>query len=333
MVQIGLIGYGYWGKNYVATLRDMPSIRTRWVCDSQSRPEEILNQLPARFSREYSEVLKDKETEAVIIATPASTHYQIGRDALKRGKHVLIEKPIARTVREAEALVCLAKKAGKILMVGHTFMYNPGINYVKDEVEKGAIGRIRYIDIRRVNPGPIRQDVNVVWDLGTHDIYLSIYLADRLPRTVSYQGASFNGKLDDVGNIFLKFEGNLSANIHNNWIHPKKERQCIVGGEKGALVFDDTLPAHKVTLYKMGVDFQPAESGIGAFHSAITSGDIIIPRISFKQPLMEEIQHFVDCIKGQAVCKSSGTNGLDVLRVLEAADKSRLAKGLEVLVV
>lgn len=330
VVRVGLIGYGYWGRNHLATLRDMPDLETTWVCDSYNQP--VSRSLPqnTKFTRDYNEVLSDKKTQAVIIATPTSTHYDLARRALEAGKNVLVEKPLTKNLKEARELVDLSKKTNNLLMVGHTFMYNPAVKFTKDLIERGEIGALRYIDARRINPGPIRSDVNALEDLGTHDIYLALHLTGSLPSTVSYQGTSFNGEVDDISNLVMKFPGGVLTNVHNNWIHALKDRTFIVGGEKRMVFFDDTQPAHKIRIYNMGVDFQPGEAGIGAFSSAITSGDVIIPKLPFKQPLQEELQHFADCIDKGITCRSDGLSGLNVLKVLEAADRSRLAHGLEV---
>lgn len=330
VVNVGLVGYGYWGKNHLATLRDMDSLRTKWVCDQFNKPTRQAMPHDTNYTNSYENILRDKETEAVIIATPTSTHYDLAKQALQAGKHVLVEKPITQNVEQAQELLELSKSQGRVLMVGHTFIYNPAVSHMKDLIDKGNLGALRYIDSRRVNPGPIRQDVNSMWDLGTHDIYIALHLLGKSPQTVSYQGTSFNGKVDDVSNIVLKFPERVIANIHTNWMHPKKERIFVVGGEKKALSFTDTEPANKIHIYDMGVDFQPAEGGIGAFQSAISSGDIYIPKLPFKQPLMEELQHFVDCISKGTICKSDALNGINTLKVLEATDRSRLASGLEV---
>ncbi|MEK6910282.1 MAG: Gfo/Idh/MocA family oxidoreductase [Nanoarchaeota archaeon] len=330
VVRAGLIGYGYWGRNHLATLRDMTDLETIWVCDSYNQP--VSRSLPqnTRFTKDYNEVLSDKSTQAVIIATPTSTHYDLARRALEAGKHVLVEKPLTKSLAEAKELLDLSKIKGNILMVGHTFMYNPAVKFAKDLIDRGEIGALRYIDARRINPGPIRSDVNALEDLGTHDIYLALHLIGSLPSTVSYQGTSFNGQVDDISNLVMKFPGGVLTNVHNNWIHALKDRTFIVGGEKKMIFFDDTAPAHKIRIYNVGVNFQPDEAGMGAFSSAITSGDIVIPKLPFKQPLQEELQHFADCIEKGIPCKSDGNDGVNVLKVLEAADRSRLANGLEV---
>lgn len=333
VVNVGLIGHGYWGKNHLATLRDMSSLETAWVCDSYNQPNSRSLPSKTRFTKNYDEVLSDKDTRAVIIATPTSTHYDLAKRALESGKHVLVEKPITDDLEKASTLLHLAQEKGKVLMVGHTFLYNPAVTYAKDLIDSGRIGKVRYVDARRVNPGPIRQDVNALWDLGVHDIYMAMHLLGENPINASYQGTSFNGKVDDISNLSLKFPGNVIANIHTNWIHSIKERSFIVGGSKASILFNDTEPSNKIKIFDTGVDFEPAEGGLGNFYSAIKSGDVVIPKIPFKQPLMEELQHFADCIENGAKCISDGYAGLATLRVLKAADESRLKSGLEVRII
>ncbi|MEK6889685.1 MAG: Gfo/Idh/MocA family oxidoreductase [Nanoarchaeota archaeon] len=330
VIRAGLVGCGYWGKNHLATLRDMDSIETRWVCDQYNSPSRQSMPHNTRFTKSYLDILSDRDTDAVIIATPTSTHHDLAKRALESGKHVLVEKPLTANLKEAQELVALAREAGKVLMVGHIFKYNPAVSYMEGMIERKELGDLRYLDARRVNPGPIREDMNSFWDLGCHDVYIATHLIGEMPSTVSYQGTSFNGKVDDVSNVVLKFPNGVIANIYTNWMHPIKERNILVGGSKGAVSFRDTEPANKIHIYNMGVDFQPGEGGIGAFQSAINSGDARIPKLPFKQPLREELQHFAECISKGVKCRSDGNDGVNVLKVLEAADRSRLANGLEV---
>lgn len=328
--KIGLVGYGYWGRNYLTSLRDLEGVRLGWVCDLKNEPRPSLMPRGCSFTRDLNTVFSDTETNAVIIATPADTHYALTLEALRAKKNVLVEKPITIRTQEAANLIDVAQQMQKVLMVGHTFNYNPAFNFLEQTIAQGELGEIRYIEARRVGLGPIRKDVSALWDLATHDIYMVLSILKETPQIVSYHGTTHNGKVDDISLLTMKFPNNVIATIYANWEHPIKERRFVVGGTKKAILFDDVQPAEKIVIYNRGVDYLPREGGFGEFQAATRDGDIIIPKIPIKQPLLEEIKHFIDCISKKAQCKSDGLAGLQTVRVLEAAEISKELGGLEV---
>lgn len=330
MVKLALIGCGLWGKNYLSNLRDMADVELLYVCDIKNEPPGRILPKEAKFSRNHNEVLDDKEVKGVIIATPTSTHYEMVRSALLKGKNVLVEKPITTNSEEAKALFELAKEKGLILMVGHIFKFNPAVRYIKEMIDKGEIGDLRYIEARRVGLGPIRTDVDVLWDLATHDIYISKYLTGKKPLSLSSFGVSHNKKLDDVSCTNIKFPGDVLATIYVNWEHPVKERKIFIGGTKKAILFDDVEPTDKIKIYDKGVDYQPASGEFSEFIASTRDGDIIIPKIKSKQPLTEEIRHFIDCIEGKTACESDGQDGFETVKILESADISKKSGGKEI---
>jgi len=327
MVNVGLIGCGYWGKNYVNTIRNIPELKLKYIQDLK-KPDFIPEN--TSFTMNIEDILDDPEIEGIFIVTPTSTHYKITRRVLEGGKHVLVEKPLTTNSKEAEVLCALAKRKGVVLMTGHIFKYNSAIRYVKERIEEGDLGNLRYIESRRVGLGPIRQDVSVLWDFITHDIYISRYLVGKPPSRVSCIGQSHNKKVDDIVSLNMRFQGDIFVSIYANWEHPIKERQIIIGGTKKAILFDDVQPTNKVYIYNTGVDYMPSSGDFGEFQASTRAGDILIPKLKLCPPLEMEIKHFIDCIKGRERCFSNGYEGLETIKILEAAEQSRSLGGLEV---
>lgn len=328
-VNLALIGCGYWGKNHLRTLNEIDAAELSYVCDNQ----EISIKIPERtkFAKDYKEILKEHCIDGVIIATPTSTHYSLAKTFLNAGKNVFVEKPLATKSSEAEELCYIAQRNGLVLMVGEIFRFNPALRYLSDLIKSKEVGDLRYIESRRVGLGPIRNDVSALWDLATHDIYISNFLVGRLPNSVSYQGISHNENHDDISCLNLKYKNpNVLTTIYVNWEHPIKERKIIVGATKKAVLFDDVEPSHKIIIYESGVNYQPSSGDFGEFQAATRDGDIIIPKLKLKQPLEEELKHFLECIKNDVPCLSSGCAGLQTVKVLEAAEVSRTRGGLEI---
>lgn len=335
MIKIGLIGCGYWGKNYVNTLRDMQNVFLSYVCDvSEANSKQFQKKLPdTRFIADYQEILKDKDIAVVIIATPTRTHFQIAKEFIQNEKHVLVEKPLTTEIKTAEILCRLADEKKVQLMVGEIFRFNNALKYAKEIIDKGEIGELRYIEARRVGLGPIRNDVSALWDLATHDIYISNLVTEDIPSRVSYSGISHNGKLDDIVSLNLRYERKkILSTIYVNWEHPIKERKIFFGGTKKAILFDDIEPSDKIRIYDKGVDYQSKSGEFGDFIASTRDGDIVIPKIKLTQPLEEEVENFINFIQGKGACLSSGLMALETVRVLEAAEKSRLKNGAEIIV-
>jgi len=285
-----------------------------------------------KFISDYQEILDNDKIESVIIATPTDTHYQLAKESLEAGKNVLVEKPLTTKANEARILCEVADSMEKGLMVGEIFRFNQAVNFIKDEINQCEIGDVRYIESRRVGLGPIRTDVSALWDLATHDIYLSNMFVGDTPDSVTCQGISHNGELDDICCLNMKYDNkNVLSSIYVNWEHPIKERKTIIGGTKKAILFDDVEPSKKVTIYESGVDYQPKTSDFGAFQAATRDGAIIIPKINLNQPLEAELREFIDYSRDLTLnIKSTGYDGLETLKVLEAAEESRKNNGLEI---
>lgn len=328
-INISLIGCGYWGKNHLKTLKEMENVNLAYVCDSMDLSPKLIGS--TKHLRNYQEILADSKLEGVVIATPTSTHYQIAKDFLNAKKHVFVEKPLTTNTSDAKELCSLAKKNDVYLMVGEIFRFNPAINFIKQLIDSRELGELRYLESRRVGLGPIRTDVSSLWDLATHDIYISNLLIGKSPSRVSCVGVSHNGNLDDITCVNMKYENpRILSTIYVNWEHPIKERMLIVGGTKKAVKFDDIQPSEKISIFERAVDYLPTTGDFGEFQSAIRSGNIIIPQIKLKQPLEEELKNFIGAIEGKEYCRSPGTFGLETVRVLEAAEESRKNNGVEI---
>jgi len=327
---LALIGCGYWGKNHLRTLDQLSDASLDYVCDPQLNPDRFPKST-FKFTPDYSEILKDASIEGVIISTPATTHYKLAKDFLTSGKAVFVEKPLTTKVEEAEELCQIAEQTKLPLMVGEIFRFNPAIQFIREMIKNGELGDIRYIESRRVGLGPVRNDVSVLWDLATHDIYTSNLLVGKTPINISYNGISHNGKLDDICCVNLGYENpNILSTIYVNWEHPRKERLTIVGGTKKAVSFNDVEPSDKIAIFERAVDYSPLTGDFGEFQSSIKSGNIIIPQLKSKQPLEEELKNFIKCIRGEVECMSPGLLGLQTVAVLEAAEESRKNQGVKI---
>jgi len=326
--KIALIGCGYWGKNHLKTLMSIDEANLVYVCDAAKPSINIPKGI--KFTPNYKEILKDKHIEGVVISTPTSTHYSLSKEFLEAGKDVLVEKPLTTKSIEAEELCAIADKKSLVLMVGEIFRFNPGISDIKNMIDSNMLGELRYIESRRVGLGPVRIDVSVLWDLATHDIYISNLLTRKLPLSVSYSGISHNGHLDDIVTLNMKYENGIFSTIYVNWEHPVKERRLIVGGANQAISFDDMEASEKIKIFERGVNYQPVTGDIGAFKASIRGGKIIIPNVKFAQPLEEEDKAFVSAIKSRINPISNGYDGLATVQVLEAAEASKKNNGIEI---
>lgn len=332
MTNIALVGCGYWGKNYVDTLRDIDDVNVKYICDlKEENLAPLRKKLPnSLFFHDYKDILKYSDIDGVIIATPTATHFKIAKDFLEAGKNVLVEKPLTNNSKDAKILCDIADKNNLILMVGHIFKYNPAIVKIKELIDSGELGELRYIESRRVGLGPIRQDVSVLWDLATHDVYISNFLVGSTPQKVSCIGISHNKNIDDITNASLVYSNGVFSTIYANWGHPVKERKLYVGGTKKAILFDDVEPVNKIIIFDKGVTYTPSVSGFSEFVAATRDGDVHIPKIQNKPPLKEEIEHFLRCISKREACKTDGKEGLETVRVLESAEMSRKRGGVEI---
>lgn len=328
---VGIVGCGYWGVNYVRVFSELSGARVIAICDKEeTRLKEVGQNYPeASLYQNIEEMLGSKELDAVVVSTSATTHHRIASLCLKAGKSVLIEKPVATKVSDANDLIQLSKTSGGILMVGHTFLYNSGVRKIKEYIDQASMGSIHYLYARRTNLGPIRQDVNALWDLAPHDISIFNYLLDCVPSWVSAVGAKVLGNhRDDVGFITLGYPGGIVGNIHVSWADPNKVRELVVVGSENRIVFDDINNLERVKIYEKGITSVPEEmSSFGEFHFQIRDGDIISPRIDIKEPLKEQCKHFLECVSQKTQPLTDGKSGLEVISVMRAIDQSVMNNG------
>lgn len=330
---IAIIGCGYWGMNYVRIFNELVESRVVAVCDQ--RPER-LNEVARRFPGAYlttqiDDAASQPGVDAVVVCTEATTHFDVTRRLLLAGRHVLVEKPLTTTTAEAEKLMELAESKSATLMVGHTFVFNAGVRKVKDYVQNDG-GRVYYLYARRTNLGPIRRDVNALWDLAPHDIAIFNYLLDATPQWVSAVGGKvLRNCRDDVGFISLGYPDNVLAHVHVSWADPDKAREVVVVKSDKRIVFNDLNGIEQVRVFEKGVSTVEQEPlNYGEFRFEIRDGDIISPRIEPVEPLKYQCRHFLDCVQTGKRPISSAVEGRDVVRVLEAVNRSIECKGLQV---
>ena len=335
-VGIAQVGVGYWGKNLLRNFAALPDARIVQVCDQST---EILEKLRNQYNgldttQRFDDILRNPDVDAVVIATQTPLHYQFAKDALAAGKHVFVEKPLAQTTEQAEELVTLAEQNDLRLMVGHLLMYHPAFTYVEDIIKRGDLGDIRYLYSVRVNLGIIRQRENAFESLAPHDLSLALLFLDCTPVAVSATGQSFlQDGVEDVAFATVFFENGKIAHLHTSWLDPHKIRKVTVVGSKKMAVIDDMESTEKVRLYDKGVDLQPGEKRSYTNYAeamSLRTGDIVIPKITMKEPLRAECQHFLDCVLSGSTPRSDGRNGLTVVRLLEAAQVSLRQGGVQV---
>jgi predicted dehydrogenase len=324
-----MIGSGYWGPNLIRNFVDIPKSELVIVADlKQDRLERIRRSYPTVLtSADYTDLFNQK-LDAAVIATPPSTHHPIAKACLEHGLHVLVEKPLTLSSAHAEELVELAEKKGLVLMVGHTFEYNAAVQSMKGLIERGDLGQIYYLDAARLNLGLFSRDLNVLWDLAPHDISILLFLLNKLPLAVSASGSCcvFTG-IHDVAYVTMVFPDNIMAHVHVSWLDPCKVRRVTVVGSKKMAVYNDIESLEKIKIYDKGVEAPEYSNNFGEFQFSYRYGDILIPNIHLVEPLKVECQHFLDCIIQHEKPCSSGKVGLNVVKILEAAQKSLSNRG------
>jgi len=327
-VRVAAVGCGYWGPNVIRNLAEIPGFDLCCVCDAD--PERLrqvaLRHPTARSTTHVEAILDDPAIDAIYLATPVSTHYTLTRQALLAGKHVLVEKPIATAIEQAEELAALARERRLTLMVGHTFVFSPPVRKVRELIDGGTIGPIYYIETTRVNLGLFQKDVSVLWDLGPHDISILLYWLGEVPTTVSARGRSFIGEaLEDVAFLTLEFPSGIIAQAQISWLAPSKLRRTTVVGRQRMVVYDDLEAVEKVKVYDRGVDRQPAS--FGEFQLTYRSGDILSPRLDTTEPLRVECEHFLECVRTGRESDTGPTSAVEVVRVIQAAERSLRGDG------
>jgi predicted dehydrogenase len=335
-IRFAVVGVGHWGPNLLRNFDQRPASEVRLVID---RDATRLGQVRARFpdmgvSDDFESVLRDDDIDAVVIATPTSTHYRLVRAALEAGKHVLVEKPITTSSAEAIELCVLATSLQRVLMVGHVFVYNRAVQRVRQLIEAGTLGLVQYISMTRTNLGPIRLDVNAAWDLASHDISIANYWLGAEPLTASAIGGSWiNPGIEDAVFATLRYPDGILVNVHVSWLNPRKARDITIAGDKKMLTFDDMNLSEPVRIYDKQVTDDRTRpvfvDSFASFRASIRDGDITIPRVLAGEPLRAECDHFLDCINNNTAPLTGGREGLAVVRALEAIERSLRNAGRE----
>ncbi len=330
-VHIAQVGYGYWGPNLARNFAQLPDAELTYIVDASAEARATAQRLyGCQGVATLAEALADPQVDAVVLATPARTHHALATAAMNAGKHVFIEKPLAMSVAEGQAMVDLAAQQQCVLMVGHVFEYNPAVHYIKRAIDAGELGEVYYLYSRRVNLGRVQSDINALWSIAPHDISIALHLLGQSPEAVSCHGAAcLNGQVEDVIFLTLHFPGNVLCHIHVSWLDPSKTRELTVVGSRKMIVYDDVAAEGKVRIYDKGA-YRKGDPIYGEFQYKLHSGDILIPRIDMQEPLRLECAHFIECIRQGKQPLTDGANGLRVVSVLEAGQKSLDAGGTKV---
>jgi predicted dehydrogenase len=334
MVGIGVIGYGYWGPNLVRNFMETDGVVVRGICDREPKRQALAKaRCPtAKVTADPTDLLKDPGIDAIVVATPVSSHFELAMAAIDAGKHVLVEKPMTATSEQAARLVENADAKNKVLMVDHTFLYTGAVRKMKDLVSAGALGTVLYYDSVRVNLGLFQHDVNVVWDLAPHDLSILQYLlGDERPTAVAALGMSHvPGQHENMAYLTLLYDRPFIAHLHVNWLAPVKVRRTLIGGAQKMIVYDELEGSEKVKVYDRGVDVESNGPTSDRRHQMLIgyrSGDMYAPQVDNTEALKVETAHFRDCIVKGTKPITSGALGMDVVRVLEASMASMKNQG------
>jgi predicted dehydrogenase len=332
-IKVGVVGCGYWGPNLVRNFRALPDCHLKMMCDTQEHRLAHLKTLYPEVlgSTDYAHMLNGVDVDAVVIATAVKSHFPLAKASLMAGKHTFIEKPMAGSSEHCEELIDIAQQKGLVLMAAHTFLYSPVVQKIKEIVEQGDIGEIRYICARRLNLGLFQKDINVAWDLAPHDISIIQHILGEQPTTVNCRGsAHITPGVQDVTTMSLSYPRQRTAIIHSSWLDPRKVREMTIVGSKRMIVYDDCAPLEKIRVYDSRVERPPHYDTFAEFHYAYHYGDVYAPYIKQEEPLKTECQHFLDCINHGKTPLSDGKQGLDLVRILEASSESLKLDGAPV---
>ena len=330
MIGVGIVGLGYWGPNLLRNFAETEGAEVRVVCDL--RPERLAP-AAARFPRvrttcDMKSVLADRTVDAVAIATPVSSHFELALAALEAGKHVLVEKPLTGSLEEGRRLIDEADRRRRVLMVDHTFVYTGAVRKMAELVANGELGDLYYYDSVRVNLGLFQHDVNVIWDLAVHDLSIMDYVLPMRPRAVSATGMTHvAGGHENIAYLTLFFDGSLIAHIHVNWLAPVKIRRSLIGGSQRMIVYDDLEPSEKLKVYDRGITLNSNPESVYQLLVGYRAGDMWAPRLDTAEALKTEVAHFVECVSRGVTPATDGESGLRVVGLVEAASESMEARG------
>src|SRR5262245_1804946 len=330
MLKVGVIGHGYWGPNLVRNFMATSGSVVTAVCDSR---EERLKQVQKLYPtlalyNNAAELIADTNLDAIVIATPVSSHFELTMSALNAGKHVLVEKPIASNSGQAQQLIEAAEKRGLILMVDHTFVYTDAVRKIRELISTGALGEIYYYDAVRVNLGLFQHDVNVIWDLAIHDLSIMDYVLPNKPIAISATGISHvQGQPENVAYITLFFDNSQIAHVHVNWLTPVKVRHTLIGGSEKMIVYDDLEPSDKLKVYDKGITVTPGPEAVYKMLVSYRSGDMWAPRLENTEALYTAALHFIDCVQNKRQPETDGVAGLRMVKMIEGAEESLRDRG------
>ncbi|HLZ13694.1 MAG TPA: Gfo/Idh/MocA family oxidoreductase [Candidatus Acidoferrum sp.] len=328
MIRIGVLGYGYWGPNVARNFHSRARAEVAMVCDrdekARGRLQKLLPAVP--FTTNPDEILASTKIDAVAVVTPVGTHFELAKKALENGKHVFIEKPFTQSSAQAEELIELAERKKLQIMVDHTFLFTGAVRKIRQLVEEGSLGELYYYDALRVNLGLFQHDVNVIWDLAPHDLSIMDHVIRSKPEAVVATGARHFNNLEDIAFITVYFPNKMIAHINVNWLSPVKIRTTLLGGEKRMLVWNDLETDEKLKVYDRGVSIADGE-GVHKLLVNYRSGDMWSPRVEPSEALTAEAEYFLDCIESNQKPFNDGLNGLRIVRLLEAADRSIRNRG------
>jgi predicted dehydrogenase len=334
-VRVAVIGSGHWGPNLIRNFYDASESHVVWVVDlDENRLAEVESRFRGvRTTTDAEVAIADPAVDAVVVATPATTHFSLAKSALDQGKHVLVEKPITTDAASAEVLCELAEQRGLVLMVGQVFLYNTAVRRVRTVIDAGELGRVYYIAMVRTNLGPIRSDVDASWDLAAHDLSIASYWLDSEPVTASAMGGSWiNAGIDDAVFTVLGYPGEVLVSLHSSWLNPRKVRDITVVGDHKMLTLDDMNLTEPIRIYDKQVT-ELVEPGFvdtfASFRASVREGDITIPNVALGEPLKTECREFIECITSGARPMSGGREGLGVVKALEAIQRSMKYRGRE----
>jgi predicted dehydrogenase len=336
MIRVAVIGAGHWGPNLIRNFHNGQASKVVWIIDRDAaRLAEVQARFPdVQIAEEPARAFCDPTVDAVIVATPTTTHFTLAQEALQRGKHVLVEKPLATDATQGTELLALAARHRLVLMVGHVFVYNPGVRKVKEYLETGHLGKVYYVSMVRTNLGPIRLDVNAAWDLAAHDLSIVNYWLDAEPLSVSAIGGTWiNDGIEDAVFATLRYPQGVLVNLHASWLNPRKARDITVVGERRMLTFDDMNLNEPLRIYdKQVTDVRTRPTYVDSFASfraSVWEGDITAPKVPLGEPLATQCAHFLECITSGKQPFSGGREGIAVVRALEATQRSIRARGRE----
>lgn len=330
MIRLGVIGYGYWGPNLVRNFNQVSGAQVVAVSDlNPERLALVANRHPTiATSSDAQAIFDDPSIDAVVIATPVATHFDLGMRALRARKHILIEKPLATSSEEGLGLIREARRQDRVLMVDHTFIYTGAVCKIHDLVKNGELGQIYYYDSVRVNLGLFQHDVNVLWDLAVHDLSILDYVIPSRPVAVAATGMShISGEPENIAYLTLFFNDSLIAHIHVNWLAPVKVRRTLIGGSRKMILYDELEPSEKVKVYDKGIQLNKTPETVYRMLIGYRTGDMWAPQLDMTEALATESEHFVHCIKEKTRPVTDGESGLRVVRILEAASNSLLQRG------